>query len=433
MFCTMTRRLGSMLVTTLAGAAFGVTAGAQDSTRTGARALTLWYTSGRNLPLYTRVGLTHERDLHVVGLRRSRQIGEGDNFRVDYTADLLPIVVSTAMPFYDGFPAPCGNTAQPGSSGLVCRRGQLLTLRPVYGIGVVPLGVQFRLAPDRRVSVSTRASVGMVAFTRTIPDPNARRVNFTLDAGATLDARLSSGRHLSVGLRFNHISNAGTARVNPGMNSRMLELGISRASTTPAAPRKATASMQKRATIWSALAVDQPLDTRFGPTRERDLYMLGLRASWPLLSNDQLRFEYTGDLIPLVVSTAMPASASEPGCQRRCTLETRAAAWADTRSVIGAGVIPFGVQLRIAPERRLSLTTRASVGGVFFTERVPDPTERQFHFATDFATTADVRLGKTSTLALGMRWNRLSHPGRKELTPGMSSRMLEIGFSKTRR
>ncbi|MDQ3673965.1 MAG: acyloxyacyl hydrolase, partial [Gemmatimonadota bacterium] len=59
-----------------------------------------------------------------------------------------------------------------------------------------------------------------------IPDPAEKRLNFAFDAGAATELRIARRLSITTAYKINHISNAGRGAVNPGMNSRMLELGV---------------------------------------------------------------------------------------------------------------------------------------------------------------------------------------------------------------
>ena len=54
------------------------------------------------------------------------------------------------------------------------------------------------------------------------------KFNFLAEASTSVELRVSDDVALTAGLVFNHISNGGTAAINPGMNSRMLEFGVGR-------------------------------------------------------------------------------------------------------------------------------------------------------------------------------------------------------------
>jgi hypothetical protein len=70
------------------------------------------------------------------------------------------------------------------------------------------------------------ASAGGLWFMRRIPDPVATRFNFTASAGPTLELRVTPAQSLRVGYLWHHTSNGGTGKVNPGLNSGILALGL---------------------------------------------------------------------------------------------------------------------------------------------------------------------------------------------------------------
>jgi len=94
----------------------------------------------------------------------------------------------------------------------------------VYGVGLVPAGVELRYTPHRGVQVVAGTTIGALYFTRPLPDPNAARLNFAV--AGELGVRIGAGVHaIDVRYRFQHISNGGTA-FNPGMNAHMLQVGL---------------------------------------------------------------------------------------------------------------------------------------------------------------------------------------------------------------
>ncbi|MFL5509718.1 MAG: acyloxyacyl hydrolase, partial [Gemmatimonadaceae bacterium] len=70
------------------------------------------------------------------------------------------------------------------------------------------------------------ASGGGLWFSRRIPDPVATRFNFTASAGPALELRLTPSQSLRAGYLWHHTSNGGTGKVNPGLNSGILALGV---------------------------------------------------------------------------------------------------------------------------------------------------------------------------------------------------------------
>ena len=209
--------LAAILATIQAGIAIGQPTGPGARS---AREFGFWTALALNQPLKTRLGHTHDRDLFIAGLRGRWLLHQQSLVEVSYTADVLPIVVSTAMPFYTEVGTSCTpSTCTTLSTTKVSRKS-------VYGGGLVPLGFELRVGGGFPLKLVMRGSAGVVEFSRRVPDPGEQRLNFILDAGVAAEAQLTRRIGLGAGFRFDHISNAGTGAVNPGMNSRMLELGV---------------------------------------------------------------------------------------------------------------------------------------------------------------------------------------------------------------
>jgi hypothetical protein len=99
---------------------------------------------------------------------------------------------------------------------------------PVYGAGVSPVGLQVYFAASRDVRLFVNGSGGVAWFTRDMPVPDARQVNFSVDAGGGL--RWTRGnRAILAGVKLQHMSNAYMGRQNPGLDGNLVYLGLSRA------------------------------------------------------------------------------------------------------------------------------------------------------------------------------------------------------------
>lgn len=180
--------------------------------------------AARNSTFKTREGI-RSRDVMTVtfGTAFRRQLGR--HWAIDYTIDAIPLTVSSRTPM-DLREGRCHERAiEPGEpeSSPLCPR---LTYGTIVGAGVLPLGLQLVAFPGARVGLAARAAAGLVAFNRPIPDPGARRVNFLVGISGGVEFRLRNQRRISVGYRHEHVSNAGTADVNPGLNARMIFLGM---------------------------------------------------------------------------------------------------------------------------------------------------------------------------------------------------------------
>lgn len=207
--------------------------GAQDQTSADTAAhvaramvMTFWTAGAQNQPVATRYGYRYDRGLYLAGvqLRRVIAASDGESLTLAYAVDLLPVIMSSGMSDYKIVKAPCG-TGHPSG----CTFDSTVALPPhtTYGFGVVPLGFLLRWQAGSMVGLQLRASGGAAYFTSPVPDPLASRFNFLADVGVLTDIRLTHRVALVAGTRLHHISNGKLAQVNPGMNSHMVELGLS--------------------------------------------------------------------------------------------------------------------------------------------------------------------------------------------------------------
>ena len=185
--------------------------------------------------------------------------------------------------------------------------------------------------------------------------------------------------------------------------------------------------------VWSAVARDEPLRTRLGHTHDRDLYIVGVRAAWPLVGTNgkggRVWLDYTMDLLPAVVSTRIPSysgpvssCAPDGGCTR--SVGELRTSW---RTVYGAGIAPLGLALRVGVGGPLDVVLRGSAGIVYFTRRVPDPAEERLNYSADVGAALELRVASRLALSAGWRLDHLSNGGRGPVNPSMNSRMLEVG------
>jgi hypothetical protein len=193
------------------------------------RTFTLWSAVAHNAPLKTRFGHTHDRELYLFGIQQSIPLVSGKYGTLEYTNDLLPLVITTETPFYrdttvvhtcgPGLPIHCGSDFH-----IVTFDSLIQYKKTVYGAGLIPIGFRYVVGP-RAVQFLVGMSAGAIYFQHRIPDPGETRVNFTLDGTALFRIHVWQRNAFTIGYHFNHISNANTGRENPGMNSVMLDVG----------------------------------------------------------------------------------------------------------------------------------------------------------------------------------------------------------------
>jgi hypothetical protein len=106
----------------------------------------------------------------------------------------------------------------------------LLTQRTntAYGIGLNPFALKWNFG-DSRSTIPYFDLGGGVLFTNTQAPPGTSRVNFTTSGALGLHF-LRTKYNWSAEVRFMHISNAGLATPNPGINTIQFRLGFGRFS-----------------------------------------------------------------------------------------------------------------------------------------------------------------------------------------------------------
>jgi hypothetical protein len=101
--------------------------------------------------------------------------------------------------------------------------------KPVFGAGVAPFGFKVSVRSSRTIRFYGAGAVGGLWFTRDMPVPDARRFNVSFEYGAGLEFLHASGGALVLGYKFHHLSNSNSAAANPGLDSNVFYLGMSRA------------------------------------------------------------------------------------------------------------------------------------------------------------------------------------------------------------
>lgn len=93
-----------------------------------------------------------------------------------------------------------------------------------YALGLTPVGLKWNFSSPRRVVPYFQIDGGLL-FSNTEVPPGTNKVNFT-PSGA-LGVHFPRGKfNWSAELRFMHISNAGLATPNPGINTLQVRLGF---------------------------------------------------------------------------------------------------------------------------------------------------------------------------------------------------------------
>src|SRR5258707_9061079 len=142
-----------------------------------------WIAVGPNAPFETRLG-TRRHQGYLLALRARRPLLRGGALELLHTIDVVPLAASSATPIrHDQASCDSAGPVRTDStrSASLCL-SQVQRRATVYGVGLVPVGVELRYTPHRGVQVVAGATIGAVYFTRPPPDPNAARLDFAAAA-----------------------------------------------------------------------------------------------------------------------------------------------------------------------------------------------------------------------------------------------------------
>ena len=181
----------------------------------------LWISGARGARVETRGGPRHDRALVALGVRATWRLSTDGPVDLEYAADLIPLILATANRAYR-WEGSC--SGQGGACDYALLR--VPVAYKTVGVGLAPVGLQFRTRLRPAVAVVAGGDAGVLYFARPVPDYEAARLNFVGEIGGGLELTLRADRILALGYRFQHISNAGIAPVNVGVNTHLLLVGI---------------------------------------------------------------------------------------------------------------------------------------------------------------------------------------------------------------
>lgn len=182
--------------------------------------------------------------------------------------------------------------------------------------------------------------------------------------------------------------------------------------------------------LWAGGARHSSFDTRLG-TRHRDFYMAGVRLGWQLPVSRQLAVDYFIDVIPLMLSTNNPIEYRERRCEPQGEMPVVCDPIMETATAHGHGVTPVGIQLRGFPESRVQPVLGLSIGAAWYDKPVPDPGEKRLNFMGDLAAGVHIRAGRSGAVVAGVRQHHTSNAGTGRVNPGLDSRVLYLGATRS--
>lgn len=165
--------------------------------------------------------------MRIVGVQISRDVWRGQRTRISYLGEVLPIMLVHSGPPVNRIPDTLAS--------IVYTQKELdrFKFREGYGFGLAPFGAEVTVQTSPRTSALFNITAGGLIFTQVIPYGAATKANFTVSPGVAFQWEPQNRTRVGVGYTFHHLSNASFGRVNPGMNSQVIYIRLSRMRQPP--------------------------------------------------------------------------------------------------------------------------------------------------------------------------------------------------------
>ncbi len=169
-------------------------------------------------------GAVRGREFFILGVRWRHTMARSPTVSLAYTFDMIPLAMVTKTPARTRGPCCTFPLIRPPHGGLPAEQERI---EPgiAYGFGVAPLGFQLELFRENPVYLVVGLAGGAIWFDREMPDLQTRRMNFSVELGASLRYPIKDHWELTVGYKFHHLSNGGTGTFNPGLDANVFYLG----------------------------------------------------------------------------------------------------------------------------------------------------------------------------------------------------------------
>ena len=114
---------------------------------------------------------------------------------------------------------------QPGNTNRFDQR------KRTYGSGLSPVGFRASFFPQSRVQPFLSTDGGFIYFTDRVLSPQGSQFMYTIDFGGGLEIFHTQRQAFSIGYRYQHLSNANISLHNPGTDTNVFYLAVSRFRT----------------------------------------------------------------------------------------------------------------------------------------------------------------------------------------------------------
>jgi hypothetical protein len=108
---------------------------------------------------------------------------------------------------------------------------RFLQRKRAYGSGISPVGFQADFFPAHRVQPFLSTNGGAIYFVDRVLSREGSRFMYTIDFGCGINIFRKARQAVSIGYRYQHLSNANISLHNPGMDANTFYLSVSRFRT----------------------------------------------------------------------------------------------------------------------------------------------------------------------------------------------------------
>jgi hypothetical protein len=169
-----------------------------------------------------------------------------------------------------------------------------------------------------------------------------------------------------------------------------------------------------------------PVGHRWGMTPDRHHLIVGLHATFPILQGHRWTLAYAPEAIPLIVVSNNPNYQALPHPNGgTVTIEH------GRSNVAGAGIAPVALELEFDASRRVGIYAGGTMGGLWFTRRVPDVDARSFNFTFDFGGGVRLQMSDRTWLRMGYKFHHLSNANTAPSNPGVDAMVFLLGLERS--
>ena len=161
----------------------------------------------------------------IAGVQLSRTLFVRKRIQFSWLVEMLPAIVASVGAPVNRLPTATRNAEAFGDP----KRRARYTLHDVYGVGLAPFGAELSRPLVTRLSAIYNITAGGVFFSAVVPYGKATQANFTAATSVALEWRVTPRYAVSSGYNLHHLSNMSMGGANPGLNSHLLFVRVSKA------------------------------------------------------------------------------------------------------------------------------------------------------------------------------------------------------------